>query len=81
MALSRAVQRRLAHGGNATLVTVMVVIIVGLLYGVADRKRVRWDLSGDGGNQLLEDTVRKLELLDATGQEVQVIAFLSLIHI
>ena len=42
---------------------------------VADRKRVRWDLSGDGGNQLLEDTVRKLELLDATGQEVQVIAF------
>jgi len=75
MALSRAIQRRLAHGGNATLVTVMVVIIVGLLFGVADRKRVRWDLSSEGGNELLQDTINKLELLDTSGVEVEVIAF------
>ena len=75
MALSRALQRRLAHGGNATLVTAMVVLLVGLLYGVADRNRVRWDLSSEAANQLQEDTLNKLSLLDEAGVAVDVYAF------
>jgi hypothetical protein len=75
MAMSRAMQRRLAHGGNATLVTVMVVVLVGLLFGVADRNRVRWDFSAEGANELLPDTINKLALLDEAGLEVDVYAF------
>ena len=45
MALSRDVQRALAYGGNATVVTALVVLLVGALYGVADRNRVTADLS------------------------------------
>lgn len=77
MAISRGVQRRLAYGGNATLVTVLVVVLVVVLYGVADRNRVRMDFSAEKTNQLQVDTLRKLELLDADGVEVQVTAFSS----
>ncbi|MBK7758497.1 MAG: Gldg family protein [Deltaproteobacteria bacterium] len=77
MALSRQWRRRLAYGGNATLVTGLVLALLGVIYGVADRNRVRWDLSSDSANQLQPDTLKKLELLAADGQEVEVIAFSS----
>ncbi|MCP4803887.1 MAG: hypothetical protein GY884_00930 [Proteobacteria bacterium] len=75
MALSRSLQRALAHGGNATLVTVLVVVLVGVLYGVADRNRVRWDVSADATNALQDDTLKKLSLLDEEAELVEVIAF------
>ena len=75
MAMSRAIQRRLAHGSNATLVTLMVIVLVGLLYGVAERNRVRFDLSEDGANRLLPDTERKIELIERSGEIVTVTAF------
>lgn len=75
MALSRSLQRALAHGGNATLVTVLVVVLVGVLYGITDRNRVRWDLSADATNALQDDTLKKLSLLDEDGVQVEVTAF------
>lgn len=75
MAVSRAVQRRAAHGGNAILITVLVIVLVGVLYGIADRNRVRVDLTQEGSNSLLPDTMKKLELLDAEGEVVTVTAF------
>ncbi len=75
MAVNRALQRRLAFGSNATLVTVLVVgtIIFGWL--IADTYRVRLDLSADQGSTLLADTRNKLRLLDADGGAVTVTAF------
>ncbi|MCB9745248.1 MAG: Gldg family protein [Alphaproteobacteria bacterium] len=75
MALSRQTQRRLAYGGNATLVTAIVIALVVVLYGVADRNRARVDFSADGDNELQADTLRKLQLLDTEGEEVEVVAF------
>lgn len=77
MALSRGNQRRLAFGGNATLVTAIVVVLVAVLYGVADRNRVRVDFSEGKTNELQADTLRKIQLLDADGEEVRVTAFSS----
>ncbi len=71
----RQLQRRLSHGSNATIVTVLVVALVVILYGVADRHRVRVDISSDQANTLLADTLKKLSLLDGEGQEVRVTAF------
>ncbi len=75
MALSRTLQRRLAHGGNAMVLTALVVLLVGVLYGVADRHRMRWDLSADASNRLLPDTIKKLELVADGGSPVRVTAF------
>ncbi|MCB9760453.1 MAG: Gldg family protein [Alphaproteobacteria bacterium] len=75
MALSRQLQRRLAYGGNAMLVTAMVIALVVLLYGIADRNRIRYDVSAEGDNLLQADTLKKLSLLDREGQTVQVTAF------
>lgn len=75
MKLSSQLQRRLSHGGNASVVTFLVVALVVMLYGVADRHRVRVDVSTDRSNTLLEDTQKKLSLLDAEGVEVQITAF------
>ena len=75
MALSRDVQRALAYGGNATVVTALVVLLVGALYGVADRNRVTVDLSEGQENTLQIDTLNKLELLEGDGQRVTVTAF------
>lgn len=77
MALSRDVQRTLAYGGNATVVTVLVVLLVGVLYGVADRNRMTVDLSEGRENTLQIDTLNKLELLEDEGQLVTVTAFSS----
>ena len=75
MAMSRSFRRMLAHGGNATLVTVLVVVLVGVLYGIVERKRVRKDISAEGANTLQADTLKKLSLLDEDGVQVQVTGF------
>jgi hypothetical protein len=75
MALSRAAQRRLAHGGNATAVTVAVVALLVILYGVLDRHRVRVDLTADRDNSLQEDTLKKISLVEQDDQTIEVIAF------
>ncbi|RME27663.1 MAG: hypothetical protein D6798_04050 [Deltaproteobacteria bacterium] len=68
-------KRRLAYGGNASLVTAMVVGVLVLLYVLADAYRVRWDLSAESRNTLQADTEAKLALLDADGREVEIVAF------
>jgi len=75
MKLSAQLQRRLSHGGNATVVTLLVIALVVMIYGVADRHRLRLDVSSDRSNTLLEDTRKKLSLLDGEGIEVRVTAF------
>lgn len=75
MALGPAARRRLAHGSNATIVSVVVVVIVVLLYTVVDRFRVRLDVSADQSSVLLPDTRNKLRLLEADTQPVTVTAF------
>jgi len=68
-------RRRLTYGSNATIVTVIGVLILGLLYTLAAEKRVRWDLTQEGRNTLTADTVAKLALLDQDGEPVEVTAF------
>lgn len=73
--MKRSLKRRLSYGFNATLVTVMVVALVVVLYGVADRHRYRWDLTEESENQLQRDTLHKIELLDVAGEEVAITGF------
>ena len=73
--MNRTLRRRLSYGGNATLVTALVVALVVLVYGVADRHRIRWDLTEEGANALQRDTLHKLRLLDTAGEPVDVTAF------
>ncbi len=73
--MNRSLKRRLSYGFNATLVTAMVVALVVVLYGVADRHRVRWDLTEESANQLQRDTRHKIELLDIAGEPVQITGF------
>lgn len=75
MALNRNLQRRLAVGSNATLVTAIVVAAVVVSYLIVDRFRVRVDLSADQGSVLAADTRNKLGLLDTDGQPVTITAF------
>jgi ABC-type uncharacterized transport system len=75
MALSRQTRRRLAHGGNATLVSAVVVGLVVVLYLLVDLQRVRIDLSADQGSVLMEDTRTKLRLLDEGDVATSVTAF------
>lgn len=73
--MNQQLRRRLAYGGNATLVTAMVIGTLALLYWLADGYRVRWDLSAEALNTLQGDTEAKLALLDAEGVPVEVVAF------
>ncbi len=73
--MKRSLKRRLSYGSNATLVTLFVVALVMVLYGVADRHRVRWDLTEEGANLLQRDTLNKIRLLDEVGQQVDVTGF------
>jgi hypothetical protein len=73
--MNRSFARKLSYGSNATLVTLLVVALVVLLYTVADRHRVRWDLTEGGANALQADTLHKLALLDSAEQQVDVTAF------
>ena len=73
--MKRSLKRRLSYGFNASLVTVLVVALVVVLYGVADRHRVRWDLTEESANQLQRDTQHKIGLLDLAGEPVQITGF------
>ena len=73
--MTPGLSRRLATGSNAMLVTAMVVIIVFMLVGFAEKGRVRWDLSADGGATLERDTELALQLLDAQDATVTITAF------
>lgn len=75
MAVNRTLQRRLAFGSNATLVTGLVVATVIFGWLIADTYRVRLDLSGDQGSTLLADTRNKLRLFDREGEPVTITAF------
>ncbi len=72
---SSGTQRRLATGGNALLVSGLVVAIVVLLVGFAERNALRFDLSQDGGNTLERNTLVVLEALDEQEHTVVVTAF------
>ena len=73
--MKQSMRRRLAYGGNATLVSVIVVVVFGLLYVLSDQFRVRWDFSEGASNTLQPDTLSKLRLLDADAQPVTITAF------
>ena len=73
--MKRSLKRRLSYGFNASLVTVMVVALVVVVYGVADRHRVRWDLTEESANLLQRDTMHKIELLDVEGEPVEITGF------
>lgn len=73
--MNRNLRRMLSYGTNATLVTFFVVALVVVVFGVADRHRVRWDLSEGGANKLQRDTLNKIRLLDQAGEPVQITAF------
>lgn len=73
--MSQSTRRMLAHGTNATLVTGMVVVVLALVYLLADAYRQRVDLSEGASNTLQAETVEKLRLLDQDGQEVLITAF------
>jgi len=73
--MNQSWRRRLTYGSNATLVTVMGVVILGLLYVLASESRVRWDLTDEGRNTLTADMLAKLSLLDSDGEPVEITAF------
>lgn len=75
MALDLATRRRLAHGSNATLMSLIVVAALVVSYLLVDRYRVRIDVSADQSSVLLEDTRNKLRLLDQDAQPVTITAF------
>jgi len=75
--VSQSTRRMLAHGTNATLVTGMVVVVLALVYLLADAYRQRFDLSEGASNTLQVETLEKLRLIDQDGQEVMVTAFTS----
>lgn len=68
-------QRRLAAGGNALLVSLLVVAAACVGYLLVDDHRVRVDLSAGQGSALAADLRTKLALLDRDGQPVVVTAF------
>ncbi|MFZ5475370.1 MAG: GldG family protein [Myxococcota bacterium] len=73
--MNRQIQRRLAVGSNATLVTFLVIAAVVVSYLIVDRFRVRVDLSADQQSVLAKDTRNKLRLLDDAGEPVVITAF------
>ena len=74
MAMSQR-RRRFAAGGNAILVSALVVVAACVAYLIADLNRVRVDLSADQGSVLLSDTRTKLAMLDRAGSPVMITAF------
>ena len=68
-------RRRLTHGSNASVVTLLGLAIVALLYVAATQTRLRWDFTEEGRNTLSGDMRAKLALLDADGLPVQITAF------
>lgn len=75
--MKQATRRLLAHGTNATLVTVMVIASLCLLFVLADATRWSVDLSEGASNTLQAETREKLNLLDQDGQTLTITAFTS----
>lgn len=75
MAVNQIWRRRLTHGSNASVVTVVGMAIVVLLYIAAMQTRVRWDFTEEGRNTLSADMRAKLALLDADNVPVTITAF------
>jgi hypothetical protein len=74
MAVSQQ-KRRLAAGGNAALMSALVIAVACVGYLLVDLNRVRVDLSADQGSALLADTRTKLALLDRDDTTVTITAF------
>ena len=75
MAMNQTWRRRLTHGSNASVVTIIGLAVIALLYFAAMQTRVRWDFTEEGRNTLSSDMRAKLALLDSDGQQVQITAF------
>lgn len=75
--MKQSTRRFLAHGSNATLVTIMAIAVMVMVYVLADQTRVRWDFSAEQANTLSPDTLGKLALLDKEGVPVEITAFTS----
>jgi hypothetical protein len=73
--MKQSTRRLLAHGTNASLVTVMVIGVLAMVYALGDAYRWRVDLSAEAVNTLQPDTVQKLRLLDQDGEKVVITAF------
>ncbi len=73
--MRQSTRRFLAYGGNATLVTVMVIAVLMLLQALSGTYKTRIDLSADGDNTLQSDTLAKLRMLDDAAQPVVITAF------
>lgn len=73
--MKQATRRLLAYGGNASIVTAVVVVVVCMVYMLADGYRQRVDLSAGAQNTLQSDTINKLRLLDGDGESVTITAF------
>jgi hypothetical protein len=65
----------MSHGMNAVVVTICVLAILALLYGLADRNRVRIDFSMDSAAGLQGDTLHKLELVERDEAPLHITAF------
>ena len=75
MAMTPNLRRKLAHGSNAVVMTTFVVLLIGLLVGLAERHRVRIDFSSDPTTGLSLETRQKLEMLESLDVRVRVTAF------
>lgn len=75
MALTPNQRRKLAHGSNALVMTTFVVLLIGVLVGIADRNRLRFDFSSDSATGLSSETLQRLEMLNTLEAEVRITAF------
>ena len=75
MAMTPNQRRKFAHGSNALVMTTFVVLLIGLLVGIADRNRVLIDLSSDTAPGVSSETVQKLEMLNTLDARVRITAF------
>lgn len=75
MAMNRNFRRRLATGSNATLVSAMLIAIVGVGYALLNPYRVRIDFSMTHESTLMADTRNKLRLLEQDNIPVTLTAF------
>ncbi|MDO8461797.1 MAG: GldG family protein [Deltaproteobacteria bacterium] len=72
MAMKLEQTRRLKYGTNALLFTGAVVAIVAVLYGIIDRRHIRWDFTAHKELSLSDQTKQVLSRLN---QKVEIIAF------
>ncbi|MBI4196205.1 MAG: GldG family protein [Deltaproteobacteria bacterium] len=65
-------KRRFYYGTNAVVLTIAVLAIAVVTYGIVDRLHLRWDLTANRDFSLSEQTEKILKNLD---QEVKILAF------